>query len=241
MDPKYIGLLVILALIVWMVARYRKNLPVSERVRNEIIEYSEAVIVAGILALFIIVYVARIFFIPSESMLPTLKIRDVIIVNKAVYRLAPPKRGEIVIFRPPPKANAGEKQFIKRLIGLGGETIEVKEGKVFINGKPLNEPYIREPMYYDMKPVKIPKDGLFVMGDNRNNSDDSHIWGILPKKNLVGKAWLRFIPPWRACIFRVPEYPELEVDSQAVPSLKSSPAPAQRIKSKEIPSPAGSI
>ncbi|MCL5038106.1 MAG: signal peptidase I [Chloroflexi bacterium] len=230
MPPEYIGLLVILAAITWLVFKYSKKLRVSDNLRTEVMDYAEAVVVAGILALIIIQFVARIFFIPSESMLPTLRIHDFIIVNKAVYRLGEPKRGEIVIFNPPPEANAGNKEFIKRLMGLSGETIAVENGKVLINGRPLTEPYIKEKIYYNMAPKKIPEGFLFVMGDNRNNSDDSHIWGLLPRKDLIGRAELIFFPFNRIRIFKTPAYPGFER------SLPGGPIPVTPSGEKAAPS-----
>lgn len=151
--------------------------------------------------------------IPSESMLPTLKVKDHLIIEKVSKYAENPNRGDIVVFYPPflEKEQKGliaditralsfpnHTAYIKRVIGLPGETVEIKEGFVYINGKALKENYTQEHPYYTMEPVKVPDDSLFVLGDNRNNSMDSHVWGTLPIKYVVGKAVLNFWPPERA-------------------------------------------
>ncbi|MBI2266849.1 MAG: signal peptidase I [Armatimonadetes bacterium] len=155
---------------------------------NKINEYIESFIIAGVLALLIISFVARTFYIPSESMVPTLQKNDYILVNLFMYKLREPKRGEIVVFKPP---IPGEKRdFIKRVIGLPGETLEVRDGLVLIDGHPLSEDYIKSPPDYTFGPIKIPPRKLLVFGDNRTNSQDSHAWEnhFLPYENLEGKA-----------------------------------------------------
>lgn len=92
---------------------------------------------------------------------------------------------------------SGEVAYIKRVIGLPDETISVDNGRIFINGEPLKETYVKEPPFYTMPPIKIPSDAIFMMGDNRNNSKDSHVWGPLPLKNVIGHAIIRFWPPQR--------------------------------------------
>ena len=216
MPPEYIAILVVIVGIFRLIFPHLKNLKISQHWRKEISDTAEAIVFAGVAALFLIHFVARIFYIPSSSMLPTLQIRDVLLVSKLAYRLNSPRRGDIIIFRPPPSANIHGKEFIKRLIGLPGDIIEVKNQKVYINGIPIKEEYIKEPIYYRMPPTRVPENCYFVMGDNRNNSDDSHIWGFLPRKNVDGKALFIFLPPWRAKIFRTPSYPELETGSTQV-------------------------
>ena len=85
--------------------------------------------------------------------------------------------------------------YIKRVIALPGETVEIKDGFVYINGKPLSEPYVLDPPRYTMKQLEVPKGYCFVLGDNRDNSNDSHIWGPLPRDNIIGKVWLSIWPP----------------------------------------------
>lgn len=150
------------------------------------------------LAFFIRTFIAEPRYIPSGSMLPTLEIGDRLVVEKLSYYGHPPQRGDIIVFTPPPQLQAqgfvGDQAFIKRVIGLPGETIEVKDGKVFVDRQLLIEPYIAEPPNYIMAPAIVPPQQLFVMGDNRNNSNDSHIWGFLPKTNIIGHACFRFWP-----------------------------------------------
>jgi signal peptidase I len=150
------------------------------------------------LALFIRTFIAEPRYIPSESMLPTLEIGDRLIVEKLSYYSHQPQRGDIVVFEPPPQLQEQgylvDQAFIKRIIGLPGDTIEVKNGRVFVNKELLTELYIAEPPNYLMSAIVVPSDRLFVMGDNRNNSNDSHIWGFLPQRNIIGHACFRFWP-----------------------------------------------
>jgi len=154
--------------------------------------------VALILALLIRLFVAEPRFIPSDSMVPTLEIGDRLVVEKVSYHLHPPKFGDIVVFDPPPQLQtlgfAKDQAFIKRIIGQPGQVVEIADGKVFVNRTPLKEPYIAALPDYQMPPVQVPTDEFFVMGDNRPNSNDSHVWGFLPEENIIGHAWFRFYP-----------------------------------------------
>jgi signal peptidase I len=161
-------------------------------------ENIQILIIALILALLIRVFIAEPRFIPSDSMLPTLEIGDRLIVEKLSYRLRPPEFGEIVVFDPPQQLQiqgyTKDQAFIKRIIGQPGQTVQVNNGTVFVNQQPLQEPYIAAPPNYTLPPVTVPDGEFFVMGDNRNNSNDSHVWGFLPQRNIIGRAWLRFYP-----------------------------------------------
>lgn len=154
--------------------------------------------VALILALLIRLFVAEPRFIPSDSMVPTLEIGDRLVVEKVSYHFHPPQFGDIVVFDPPPQLQtlgfAKDQAFIKRIIGQPGQIVEVKNGQVFVDRTPLKEPYIAAPPDYQMPPVQVPAGELFVMGDNRPNSNDSHVWGFLPQQNIIGHAWFRFYP-----------------------------------------------
>lgn len=150
------------------------------------------------LAFCIRTFVAEPRYIPSESMLPTLEIGDRLIVEKLSYYSHFPQRGDIIVFAPPPQLQEQgylqEQAFIKRVIGLPGDRVAIQNDRVYINQQPLFENYIAEPPNYEMSPIVVPPDQLFVMGDNRNNSNDSHIWGFLPQENIVGHACFRFWP-----------------------------------------------
>lgn len=163
-------------------------------------ETAESALIAVVLVFLIIrPFIVQAFFIPSESMLPTLQVRDHILVNKFIYRFKEPAYGDVVVFRAPSSASGDgtEKDFIKRLIGREGDVIEVKNGAVYRNGERLQEPYVLQPPDYEMKPVKIPEGKVFVMGDNRANSNDSHAWGPLNSDRILGKAMIIFWPPNR--------------------------------------------
>ena len=179
-----------------------KGLSLSPAVKREIREWAQSIAVALVLTLIIRTYVVQAFKIPSGSMRPTLLEGDKIFVNKYVYRFHLPERGDIVVFKFPQDP---KKDFIKRLVAFEGETVEIRDGKVLVDGKSLSdsEPF-RKFVYFNHDPyggpnekVKIPKEGYYVLGDNSANSTDSRFWGFVPKKNLVGKAMFRWWPPNR--------------------------------------------
>jgi len=161
------------------------------------------IVFSVILALLIRNFALASYYIPSGSMEPTLDIRDRLLADRFSYtfKLREPRRGDIMIFKFP---GDPRQDFIKRIIGLPGERVKIENGTVYINGQPLNEPYIMEPPRYSMEEVVVGKDEYFVLGDNRNRSADSHVWGFVPKKNLVGRALLIYWPISRARIIRNP-------------------------------------
>lgn len=168
--------------------------------KRELIEMLDTLVIAGVTALALIGFVVRPFFIPSESMVPTLKVNDMVLVNETVYRVYDPSRGDVVVFRPPAEANMGDKDLIKRIVAVGGDTLEIRNARLYINSVPQNEPFINSSGPFgmgDFGPVRIPEGDVFCMGDNRGNSDDSRFWGTLPRKNIIGKAFCRFWPPQR--------------------------------------------
>jgi signal peptidase I len=162
-------------------------------------ENLKILIAAVILALVIRTFVAEPRFIPSASMLPTLELGDRLVVEKISYKLHPPAYSDIVVFAVPPQLQAegyqADQAFIKRAIGLPGDRISVKNGRVYRNDVALVEPYVTvTPKPEDISNITIPANEIFVMGDNRNNSNDSRYWGTLPMQNLIGKAVWRFFP-----------------------------------------------
>jgi signal peptidase I len=203
----------------------------TQNARTVIREYLDAFIVAGLVALFLITFVVRTFYIPSGSMEPTLQVHDVLLVNEFEYRFTKPHDGDIVVFEPPiPSSN----DFIKRLMGSPGDTLRIHNGIVIRNGVALNEPYEAQKPNYELEiknygiyvdgskldpelsnvppksawqaPDRIPEGYYFMMGDNRNNSEDSHIWGFAEsagkKSWFVGHAFLLFWPLNRVGILR---------------------------------------
>ena len=128
----------------------------------------------------------------GASMEPSLHNSQYLVVSKAAYWFHSPRRGDVIVFHSP--QDSGQ-DVIKRVIGLPGETVEIKGGKVYIDGTPLEEPYIAEEPSYNLPPQKVPEDCYFVLGDNRNHSSDSHVWGMVPEDNIVGKAWICYWPP----------------------------------------------
>ena len=142
-------------------------------------------------------------WIPSGSMIPTLQIQDRILIEKISPRLnrrlnKQLQRDTIVIFKPPEaltETGYNEKSaLIKRVIGLPGDKLEIHNGKLFRNDKEIYEPWIKEPIQYEMKVMEVPNQSIWVMGDNRNNSLDSHLWGPLPQENIIGTAIFRYWP-----------------------------------------------
>jgi signal peptidase I len=177
---------------------------------NPVIEIAKTLATAFVLAIGIRTLVAEARYIPSSSMEPTLEINDRLIIEKISYRFRTPQRGDVVVFSPTDKLKEQnfKDAFIKRVIGLPGETVEVKGGTVYVNGTALREKYIEESPEYKYGPVQVPPDEYLVLGDNRNNSYDSHYWGFVPRKNLIGRAVVRFWPFDRlGSIDEVPVYP----------------------------------
>ena len=163
---------------------------------NPWVEALKTLVTAGILAFGIRTFVAEARYIPSASMQPTLEINDRLIIEKLSYRFTEPERGDVVVFAPTKILIEQDFKdaFIKRVIGLPGEKVQVRGGRVYVNDIALEEKYIEEKPQYDYGPVKVPDDQYLVLGDNRNNSYDSHYWGFVPRENLIGKAIVRFWP-----------------------------------------------
>lgn len=154
-----------------------------------------SVMMAGAIRL----YIAEARYIPSGSMQPTLEINDRLVIDKITYQFQEPQRGDIVVFNPTESLiqQNFKDAFISRVIGIGGEKVEVKEGQVYINNQPLEESYIADKPNYQYGPITVPQNEYFVLGDNRNNAYDSHYWGFVPRQNIIGKAIKKFWPPER--------------------------------------------
>lgn len=176
---------------------------------NPWVEGVKTLALSAVLAFGVRTFVAEARYIPSESMLPTLKINDRLLIEKIGYRFTTPERGDIVVFSPTPalESQGYSDAFIKRVIGLPGETIEVRGGVVFVDGEALSEKYIADEADYDFGPVTVPENQYLVLGDNRNNSYDSHYWGFLPRENIIGRAAVRFWPLDRVSLINDPSYP----------------------------------
>jgi len=174
--------------------------------KSALSEFLESIIIAIILAAVIRTFLFQPFYIPSGSMEPTLMPGDRIIVNKLVYRFGEPKRGDVVVFKYPLDI---QKDYIKRIVAVGGERIGAKGSRLFINNDQISEPYLPTAhayhayhAYNDFGPADVPAGTYFVLGDNRNNSQDSRIWGPLPKRYIVGEAVVIFWPLDRVGLIR---------------------------------------
>jgi len=218
-----LGILAVARVVLWIAPAAVPD----EKNRAVIREYLDAFIIAGVVALGLMHFVVRTFWIPSGSMEPTLAINDVLLANEIQYRVGTPQDGQIAVFKPPSQVpELGDTDFIKRVIAGPGDTLKIHNGIVYRNGKALDEPYIMEKPDYELElkdydlvvdgipldptrsvvPPKaewqasdrVPNDYYVMLGDNRNNSDDSHLWGFLRKDQFVGHAFLVFWPITRA-------------------------------------------
>ena len=155
-------------------------------------ELVETVIPAVLIAAFITLFLAQATQVYGQSMEPNLHPGQRLIVEKISYRFYSPHRGDVVVLRLPEQSG---NYLIKRVVGLPGETIEIRDHQAFIDGRPLTEPYINDTVRYSMSPRLIPLDAVFVLGDNRDFSNDSHSFGPVPLSNVIGRAWIRYWPP----------------------------------------------
>ncbi|KPJ63055.1 hypothetical protein AMK68_04195 [candidate division KD3-62 bacterium DG_56] len=186
--------------------------PSGSRARRQVAELLDSALLAlGLMFVVIRPFVAQSFFIPSGSMEPSLQVGDWVLTNRFIYRINPPQRGDVVVFRAPERAlemsgafghNGRATDYIKRVVGLPGDWVQIRAGDgVYVNGAPIPEPYIlsedQVPRYSFPRrgEYEVPEDQLLVLGDNRNHSNDSHAWGPLPMDHLVGKAMVIFWPP----------------------------------------------
>jgi signal peptidase I len=161
--------------------------------KNFLRDWLIPLVVALVLALSIRTFVAEARYVNSESMVPTLEVNDRVFVDKVFYKIDGIQRLDVVVFAPPPEAYTKD-DYIKRVVGLPGDEIEIKEGVLFVNGEQVKEAYLAETMNGSFGPVTVPEGQLFVLGDNRNNSSDSRAWGFVPVENVKGRAIVRFYP-----------------------------------------------
>ena len=193
--------------------------PEQRNARKRIIrDWTESIIVAFVLAMIIRTFIVQAFKIPTGSMRPTFLEGDLILVNKFIYDAKIPftdlrlpalsklKRGDVVVFIYPEDT---KKDFIKRLVGLPGETLEIRNGSLYINDQPLLDPVFSQRYYYNRgdlalegRKITVPADSYFVLGDNSASSRDSRYWGFVPHKNILGKAILIYWPPNRLRVIK---------------------------------------
>ncbi|MBD2503308.1 signal peptidase I [Anabaena azotica] len=180
----------------------------SSRSENVWLEGIKTVGLSLILALGMRTFVAEARYVPSGSMEPTIQPDDRLIIDKVSYDFSSPHRGDIIVFNPTKTLQQENYHdaFLKRVIGLPGEKVEVKNGQVYVNDSPLKEKYIEAKPDYQWGPVIVPANSYLVLGDNRNNSFDSHYWGFVPRQNIVGKALFRFFPFNSIGVFNTPTY-----------------------------------
>lgn len=184
---------------------------IKDKVKSQVREWAESIIIAVILALIIRAFVVQAFKIPSGSMIPTFQVGDRIFVNKFLYgaripftdirfpALRQPRRGDIIVFRSP---EDGKKDFVKRLIATEGETVEIRGGKIYVDNEAVVDPVSIAGVYYynngdygsQSQVIKVPKDSYYALGDNSASSRDSRYWGFVPKKNLIGKVIVIYWP-----------------------------------------------
>lgn len=173
----------------------------SEEGKEDVKTYTVSLSVALLLRLLII----EPRYIPSLSMYPTFEVGDQLAVEKVTKRIRPFNRNEVVVFNPPETFRTlvgdnnrkAKEALIKRIVAVEGDKVEVMGGKLFVNGVQQDEPFTAEDAEYSFGPVIVPPGDVLVLGDNRNHSLDGHIWGFLPKENVIGRAVFVYWPPWR--------------------------------------------
>lgn len=159
-------------------------------------QWVPSIVIAVVISLFVRTYVAEAMKVPTGSMIPTIQINDRLIVEKMLW-MTTLEHGDIVVFNPP-VAGDENKRYVKRLIGLPGDTIEIKDGKLYRNDEVIDEPYLQEKMNYTFGPITVPADHYFFLGDNRNISYDAHLWDtpFVDKDKLIGKVVMEFSNPF---------------------------------------------
>ena len=162
-------------------------------------DFAETIIISLLIAIVIKTFIIDTRVVPTASMLPTIQLQDRLLVNKLSYKFGEIERGDVVVFKPPPGVETPKSFFfpadlVKRAIGLPGEIVEVKKGSVYINGEAIEEHYLNAKPDYNYGPVTVPSNKILVLGDNRNESYDSHYWGFLNKSNVKGRVFAIYWP-----------------------------------------------
>ena len=174
--------------------------------RAKLTDTIDSLVSAGVVALVLVHFLVRPFYIPSASMVPTLKIGDLLLVNKMIYDFAKPNRGDIVVFHTDSSLKGETPPLIKRVIAVEHDTIEIHDNKLFINDVVVDEPFINEgKLEGEFGPERIRKGHIFVMGDNRGNSKDSRWIGQISLERLVGRAEVIIFPPSHWSSFNFPQ------------------------------------
>jgi signal peptidase I len=168
----------------------------ASRVVRSLVEWVVVIVGALAVAMVLRAFLFQAFWIPSESMEPTLQRDDRVLVNRLSYRVGDVGRGDVVVFvRPPGQPDSGINDLIKRVVAVGGETVEGRDGRVVVDGESLAEAYLADgPPIGDFGPIHVPDDHVFVMGDNRGNSVDSRVFGPIAEDSIVGRAFVLFWP-----------------------------------------------
>lgn len=190
---------------------------------REVREYVQAILLAIVLAMVIMTFIGRSFVVEGASMEPTLHNRERIIVKKISYRFREPARGEIIVLKNPWRPDqsgmaavveavrelvdfsGSMRPYIKRVVAVAGDRVQIRNGILHLNGKPVDEPYVNEMVWSDYGPLTVPQGHVFVLGDNRNNSDDSRgSVGFLRVDRIIGRAWVRYYPLNKICALKAP-------------------------------------
>ncbi|MFM7062269.1 MAG: signal peptidase I [Actinomycetes bacterium] len=172
----------------------------GRRAARSIAEWALVVVGAVLAALLVKTFLFQAFRIPSESMVPTLQVGDRVLVNKLSYRLHDVRRGDVVVFSRPDQledpTGVEPEDLIKRVVAVGGDTVVARDGVLYVNNQPLTEPYVAQGAgtFRLDEPVTVPDGKVFVMGDNRENSQDSRYFGPIPTDSIVGRAFVRMFP-----------------------------------------------
>ncbi|GJM45537.1 MAG: signal peptidase I [Gemmatimonadota bacterium] len=174
----------------------------NEHFKTQLIDWLKTILYSALLFFGMRVAVVEAYHVPTGSMRPTILEGDRILGTKFHYWFWAPKAGDVVVFKSPERArelssHPSSTRLVKRVVATEGDTVEVTGGTVLVNGRVRDEPFIQAPPNYELRPIRVPKGHVFVLGDNRNNSLDGHVWGFLEKDALIARAWVRYWPPTR--------------------------------------------